>query len=126
MQAPKVVVYTHITVVSYPQKIPLDTDSQRLADRVPFWPRNHTFVPIKSLCILLPSSQVYQFQQGSLRTGWKASLTHRTDSLCDRITGLAQNPTILVIRVDAIPPLPGYLFHDAYVLKVPDGAVHCR
>ena len=58
--------------------------------------------------------------------GLEASLTQKSESLCNRITGLAQNPRILVICEDAIPPLPGYFFHDANALKVPDSTVYCR
>ncbi len=80
----------------------------------------------KVFVFFCPLPESINFNKAHYDGGWKASLTHRTESLCNRITGLAQNPTILVIRVDTIPPLPGYLFHDAYVLKVPNGAVHCR
>ena len=79
----------------------------------------------KTVILQIPS-WTHQFQQSSLWWGKKVGLTHKSDSLCNRITGLAQNPTILVIREDAIPLLPGYFFHDAYVLKVLDGTVHCR
>ena len=58
--------------------------------------------------------------------GPEISLTHKSDSLCNRITGLAQNPIIFVICEYAISPLPGYFFHDANALKVPNSTVHCR